>query len=408
VHFGSRRGARVELVPIIRESRPCTEATGPNEPGPAGMGQTLSAPVTAKDSGDGHAKAKGLIWGHSCMQGWRVQMEDAHFAIPALEGIGWVDTAAFGVMDGHGGKEVAKFCERHLPPEIARGSADDARGALVAAFHRMDEKLGDEKQSGEFFRSMSRGGGLLQLGPEPQAANPDCVGCTCVVCLVRPDAIVVANTGDSRAVLSRSRQAVPLSEDHKPNLPAESERIRRAGGSVYRQQVGPTVQFRVNGNLNLSRSIGDLQYKKNPQLSPAEQMICSTPDVVTFRREAGDEFLIVACDGIWDVLGSQDAVDFVHERLPHRLRTGRPLSGIMEEMLDYCISPDLSLTHGIGGDNMTAMLVVFGSSAQPGEPPPPPAARLLTPSRSGDARAVVEERAIAPAGFCSCKKQLSR
>ncbi|CAK0870100.1 unnamed protein product, partial [Prorocentrum cordatum] len=65
--------------------------------------------------------------------------------------------------------------------------------------------------------------------------------------------------------------AVPLSEDHKPNLPGERDRIRRAGGSVARSQFGSTVQHRVNGNLNLSRSIGDLEYKKNPNLQPHEQ-----------------------------------------------------------------------------------------------------------------------------------------
>jgi len=115
----------------------------------------------------------------------------------------------------------------------------------------------------------------------------------------------------------------------------------------------------VCGNLNLSRSIGDLEYKKNPRLQPCEQIICATPDVHTFRREAGDEFIILACDGIWDVLGSQDAVDFIHERLPRFLKTGRPLSGIMEEMMDHCLSPDLSQTNGMGGDNMTAMIVLF-------------------------------------------------
>jgi len=331
------------------------------------------------------------------MQGWRVQMEDAHFATANLEGDGWTDTAAFGVMDGHGGKEVAQFCERHLPGEIGKGLSKDSRCALIAAFHRMDEMLGDDDPQ-ENLHSI--------------AANPDWVGCTCVVCLVRPDVIVVANAGDSRAVLSRRRQAVPLSEDHKPNLPTERNRIAKAGGSIERQQVGPIVQYRVNGNLNLSRSIGDLEYKKNPHLQPSEQIICSTPDVHTFKREAGDEFLIVACDGIWDVLGSQDAVDFVHERLPSRIRTGRPLSSIMEEMLDHCLSPDLSQTNGIGGDNMTAMLVVFNSAAlslpgdAPNSPSTPPSE--MPTSLDSPVAGTVEEGQIMPAGLCGCKPNLSK
>lgn len=354
------------------------QVTKPHVHPVSSMGQSLQTPVTTKESGDGAAENKGIFWGVSCMQGWRVQMEDAHFALPALDGPGWLGTAAFSVMDGHGGKEVAEFCSERLPAEIARGPSEDAPGALVAAFHRMDELLGSE----------------------PLLGDPDCVGCTCVVCLVRPDALVVANCGDSRAVLSRRGGAVPLSEDHKPNLPQEHERIRRAGGSIYRQQVGPIVQFRVNGNLNLSRSIGDLQYKRNPHLKPCEQMICSTPDVHAYPRDPGDEFLIVACDGVWDVLGSQDAVDFVRERLPQYRRSGLRLSLIMEEMLDHCISPDLSLTSGLGGDNMTALLVVFNQPS--GE------AMAATISRPlGSNGAIVEEAAIVPAGLCSCKRRPS-
>lgn len=319
------------------------------------MGQVvMPSPVKTKDSGDGADLQKGLAWGYSCMQGWRIRMEDAHFALSSLEGDGWAETAAFGVMDGHGGSAVARFCERHLPQEIAKGPSKDTRCALISAFHRMDELL-DES--------------CTALSALSSSANPDWVGCTCVVCLVRPDVLVVANAGDSRAVLSRGGQAVPLSEDHKPNLPTERERICRAGGCVERRQVGPIVQFRVNGNLNLSRSIGDLEYKRNPILSPCEQMICSTPDVLTCKREVEDEFLLVACDGIWDVLGSQEAVDFVRERLPQWRRRGWPLSGLMEEMLDRCISPDLAKTNGLGGDNMTVLLVVFQPPASAGTAP---------------------------------------
>jgi len=366
------------------------------------MGGVLSAPVTIKESGDGDAASKGLTWGHSCMQGWRVQMEDAHFALRSLEGEGWADTAAFAVMDGHGGKEVALFCRERLPEALAKGSSSDADNALVDAFHKMDELLDDEEQSGEALRMLSGGS-----GERPCPVNPDWVGCTCVVCLVRPDALVVANAGDSRAVLSRGKRAVPLSEDHKPNLPGEMDRITRAGGSVERRQVGPIVHFRVNGNLNLSRSIGDLEYKKNPCLSPPEQMICATPDVQTFKREPSDEFLILACDGVWDVLGNQEAIDFVHERLPEWLSAGRPLSGIMEEMLDHCVSPDLALTNGLGGDNMTAMLVVFDQASLAGR-----ARAGSEPMTDGasptpiNTLATIEERGIQPAGLCSCRPDL--
>lgn len=58
-----------------------------------------------------------------------------------------------------------------------------------------------------------------------------------------------------------------------------------------------------------------MEYKRVAHLPPNEQMICSTPDVVAVVRDPGDEFLLLACDGVWDVMSNQQAVDFVHERL---------------------------------------------------------------------------------------------
>ncbi|CAE8661785.1 unnamed protein product, partial [Polarella glacialis] len=379
------------------------------------MGQSAGgpSPVTVKESGNETATSKPLSWGYSCMQGWRYRMEDAHFALESLDDKGWADTAAFGVMDGHGGREVAFFCAQFLPSEIARGSSADVPTTLVRAFHRMDELLlqSDQQDLLRSFTGDSRDG-----GSGPPLADPNRVGCTAVVCLVRPDVIIVGNAGDSRAVLSRRGLAVPLSEDHKPNLPGERERIRKAGGSIERQEFGPIVQYRVNGNLNLSRSIGDLNYKKNPSLQASEQTICSTPDVSTFLRQDEDEFLLIACDGIWEILSSQDAVDFVNARLPKHLESGQPLSWILEDLLDHCLSPDLNATSGLGGDNMTAMLVLLekGVAAEAGraekqsrkEPIGGQPIRSLN-CRSGDQDGI-EDQAFGAAGFCSCGPTNSR
>ena len=80
-----------------------------------------------------------------------------------------------------------------------------------------------------------------------------------------------------------------MSFDHKPMDEVEMKRIKNAGGFV--NQFG-----RVNGNLNLSRSIGDLKYKQVPNISPADQMITAEPDIKSVTLNENDEFIILACD----------------------------------------------------------------------------------------------------------------
>ena len=152
-------------------------------------------------------------------------------------------------------------------------------------------------------------------------------------------------------------------------------RITNAGGFV--NQFG-----RVNGNLNLSRSIGDLKYKQVPGIPPAEQMITAEPDILRWDTVyndlkptlfisagvffsythlvfqfsttigEGDEFIILGCDGIWDCLTNEECVKYVYDRIdskrPHEI-------GI--EMLDEIVSADPRASQGIGGDNMTIMII---------------------------------------------------
>ena len=128
-------------------------------------------------------------------------------------------------------------------------------------------------------------------------------GCTANVVLIKDGFLYVANAGDARCVAAIGGKAVALSNDHKPTLSREKQRVIKAGFSV--NQEG-----RIDGNLNLSRAIGDLRYKKNKKLKQHEQAISAYPEVKSIAYQGGAgkqrvDFLVMGCDGIWELKNSQ-------------------------------------------------------------------------------------------------------
>ena len=117
-------------------------------------------------------------------------------------------------------------------------------------------------------------------------------GCTAEAAVLRGLDLYVANAGDSRCIVCRKGKVIEMSFDHKPEDTAEFERIRNAGGRV-------SNDGRVNGGLNLSRAIGDHGYKTRSDLKSEEQMISALPDLRKLTLNKDDEFMVLACDGIW-------------------------------------------------------------------------------------------------------------
>ncbi|OIW04970.1 hypothetical protein TanjilG_01166 [Lupinus angustifolius] len=337
------------------------------------MGTYLSTPKTEKASEDGENDK--LRFGLSSMQGWRASMEDAHAAHPYLD----ESTSFFGVFDGHGGKGVSKFCAKYLHQQVLKHEAyevGDLGTSLHKSFLRMDEMmcgqrgwrelaiLGDkiEKLSGilEGFIWSPKGGEAndhvddwaFEEGPHSNFSGPNC-GSTACVAVIRGNKLVVANAGDSRCVLSRKGQARNLSKDHKPDLVAEKDRILKAGGFI---QVG-----RVNGSLNLARAIGDMEFKQNKFLPVEKQIVTADPDIISIELCDDDEFLVLACDGIWDCMSSQQLVDFIHGQL----KTENKLSAVCEKVFDKCLAPTVG---GEGCDNMTMILIQFKDPSNPSAP----------------------------------------
>lgn len=184
-------------------------------------------------------------------------------------------------------------------------------------------------------------------GGENDPASLDSKGCTANVCLIRDKILYCGNAGDSRCILSVRGVAFDLSEDHKPENEIERKRIYAAGSEI--------TEGRVDGNLNLSRSIGDLKYKKNKTLKPEEHPITCVPDTKKRELNSDVDFMVLACDGIWEQRTSQDVVDYVAKGMKDK----KSLTDIVNSLLDDILSPDYTETQGLGCDNMTCIIVKF-------------------------------------------------
>ncbi|KAK7385015.1 hypothetical protein VNO78_30722 [Psophocarpus tetragonolobus] len=226
-----------------------------------------------------------LSYGSVSVIGSRKEMEDAVSAE-----VGFAPKCDFfAVYDGHGGAQVAQACRQRLHRLVAEeverseGRAEwNWRGVMEGCFRKMDGEVAGN-------------------------AAVRTVGSTAVVAVVAAAEIVVANCGDCRAVLGRGGEAVDLSSDHKPDRPDELMRIEEAGGRVINWNGQ-----RVLGVLATSRSIGD-QY-----LRP---YVISKPEVTVTKRSSKDEFLILASDGLWDVMSSEVVCQVVRKSLNGQIRT---------------------------------------------------------------------------------------
>ncbi|KAG7663121.1 PTC2 [[Candida] subhashii] len=332
------------------------------------MGQILSTPATEKFSWDDEDKY--LAYSLSCMQGWRINMEDAHSSIlnihdestyrlheddhdhnekshieqatttttnkeeqPQQENTTTTTSntkehiAFFGVYDGHGGEKAAKFTSKHLHNIIRKTEAfqkQDYINALKQGFLACDQAI-----LNDFYM------------------RDDDSGCAATSAIITPTHIICGNAGDSRTVMSINGYAKALSFDHKPSNEGEKARICAAGGYV---DMG-----RVNGNLALSRGIGDFDFKRNVDLPAEEQIVTCYPDVIQHDINLQtDEFVILACDGIWDCLSSQKSVECVRRGIYER----KTLVDIAEEIMDLCCAPT-SDGSGIGCDNMSICIVAL-------------------------------------------------
>jgi len=249
-------------------------------------------------------------------------MEDAHTMILSMPED--KDAAFFAVYDGHGGSKVAHYAGSNVHkkivnrPEYQRGNIVDA---IKEGFLEIDDDMKHE-----------------------ESIKDELAGSTAVAVLLKDAKIYCGNVGDSRAVACTYGRVEQLSFDHKPYVESETKRILAGGGWVEMN--------RVNGNLALSRALGDFVFKKNDKKRAEEQIVTAYPDVVVKDITPDHEFIVVACDGIWDVMSNEEVVEYIRCRIAEKMEPEE----ICENLMTNCLAPDCQMG-GLGCDNMTVVLV---------------------------------------------------
>jgi len=229
----------------------------------------------------------------------------------------WKHWAYFAIFDGHNGVDTAKNAAHLLDKYI------------VESFNDIDSKI-DHHQFHNIIKNA-----FIQLDKNLSKIVNDNSGSVCIASLIGQKNIVLINVGDSRGIIiSKDGQVLVSTQDHKPTVRKEQERIHKAGGQIT--QTGNDVP-RVEEQLAMTRALGDYSVDKH--------VVPAVPDIIEYPRDSSAAYLILACDGIWDVMNNEKVALFVTQRA-----SNTTLENIASELLDYCLQQGSS-------DNMTVYIV---------------------------------------------------
>ncbi|XP_062149119.1 probable protein phosphatase 2C 76 [Alnus glutinosa] len=212
-----------------------------------------------------------LSCGYSSFRGKRATMED-FYDVKTSKVDGQI-VCLFGIFDGHGGSRAAEYLKEHLFENLMKHPQfiPDTKLAISETYRQTDADFLDSER--DTFRDD---------------------GSTASTAVLVGNHLYVANVGDSRAVISKAGKAIPLSEDHKPNRSDERKRIESAGGIVMWAGT-----WRVGGVLAMSRAFGNRMLK---------QFVVADPEIQDQEIDEELELLVLASDGLWDVVPNDDAV----------------------------------------------------------------------------------------------------
>lgn len=353
-----------------------------------------------------------LIAGSGCVQGMRPTMEDAHFIELNATHVRGQPVSLMAVLDGHCGRRVADLGAKWLPHYVLHHAALGENNALALVesilqtdreiFHVLQAKKNELEQQRKAGRNTGRRRRDVyeEMMDETAGANG---GSTLITAAVCGRMLYVACLGDARAVLYDGQTTIAMSEDHKPGNAEESRRIAKCGGFV---QFG-----RVCGILAVSRALGDFEFKFQPSSTADEEglvtdfpfgaqrggsdgvaaagtssqpssqanrrfisnrdlMVSNVADVRQLNLTDASAFLLLACDGLWDVLSNEEATEFVRDFLSYtpdvcdpRILSGdkpRPAPEVIRRVLNNCCQKLTEFAVDRGSmDNVSAMVLFF-------------------------------------------------
>ena len=314
-----------------------------------------------------------LRFGTCSMQGWRARMEDSY-----INEINIGDKKQyniFGIFDGHRGKETSQFVKNHFIEELLLNDnfkKENICLALKETFFKMDELMLSSKGKKELIQLHSQSlkddiklkekNIILKLPFQPLTHyNSGCTACICIIDILNKT-IYFANVGDSKGILIKNNIAKKITSEHNSYNLNENKRIINAGGIILDNRI-----YYNNGLINVSRSLGDLDFKRNKNLSKENQIITSEPDIFVEKFNEGD-FIILCCDGVWECFDNvQEIYDFIKDNLNNEKNycgiinsnlcyDNCNLSKIIGKMFDCIVAKNMDGNFS-GYDNMSCICI---------------------------------------------------
>lgn len=273
-----------------------------------------------------------IPWGVSSIRGKRHSMEDEHVAEVISK-----HTHFYGVFDGHGGKEAAVFIAKFLPAYVMEHFPKRLE-AMRSVLH--DGFMEGHKLLRPHLEKIIPGT-LEDVDNDYYDINRNWknVGSTAVVAVLGNKKLFVAHAGDTRAVLCSDGQVAFSSTDHKISNPAEYERLVKAGALFSRDR---TSIWKAGSLIAVSRSLGDYDH---------EGIVIPDPEIESIELSDKNEFLILACDGVWDKLSNEQAVKIVRQFLAEHPGDFNGAATFLQK----------SAFAAGSGDNITAMVIDVAS-----------------------------------------------